>query len=397
MAEAPGEWSASRVGSSPPSRRAPRTGTRSGWGQSRAKCGGRATLGRPGSRPAGWKHCRRRPNGHFRRGRTPITSDGSRATPSSLNDSGSRSRPARWYPRSMAAAHGTTAFLGDRGTRTSSLFIRTLPIPCASPLATDTSRATMPARRGARPAPVSRSATCAAWRSMRKTRRSSLYRPRPVRAPHTSLAARMAGCIAVSPVNAGNVCATVGRSRRPPSLRCSAPARKAESCGPRMSAACTARRTAGRVGGARLAMRRHRSTYAASRCCGLATPHRAPPALMIDTGSKQVQLTDEQAEALQRRSKRENVLVARARAPGDRWVHSGGTAQRAGDSGSRDPRCWKVWLGCPGALVRWLGGPSGTGSAAPQARRPASVRDDNGCKSLIRHQFGHRTTSETSG
>ena len=64
-----------------------------------------------------------------------------------------------------------TAFLGDRGTPTSSPFISTLPIPCASPLAMVTSRATMPARRGARPAPVSRSATCAAWRSIRNTRR----------------------------------------------------------------------------------------------------------------------------------------------------------------------------------------------------------------------------------
>jgi hypothetical protein len=126
------------------------------------------TLGLPGSRPADWRHCPRRRNGRFRRDRTLITFAGSRATRSSLNDSGSRSRPARSCPRSMAAAPGATALLGDRGTPTSSPFIATLPIRCASLRATDTSRATTPARRGARPAPVSRSATCAAWRSIRK-------------------------------------------------------------------------------------------------------------------------------------------------------------------------------------------------------------------------------------
>jgi photosystem II stability/assembly factor-like uncharacterized protein len=95
----------------------------------------------------------------------------------------------------------------------------------------------------------------------------SLCRPRPVRTPLTSLAARMAGCTAVSLVNAGSAHATVGRSQGTQSRRCSVPARKAESSGPRMSAACTFRMTAGRVGAARSAMRRHRSIYAASRWC----------------------------------------------------------------------------------------------------------------------------------
>ena len=136
-------------------------------------------------------------NGPFRRDRTRITFAGLRAIRSSPNDSGSRSRPARSCPRSTAAAHGATAFQVDRGTPTSSPFIARLAIPCASPLATDTSRATTPVRRGARPAPVSRSATCAAWRSIRSNRTSSWYQRRPDRTPRTWLAARMAGCTAV--------------------------------------------------------------------------------------------------------------------------------------------------------------------------------------------------------
>ena len=94
-------------------------------------------------------------------------------------------RPARSCQPPMAAAPGATASLADRGTRTSSPSTAMLPITCASPLAMDTSRATMPARRGARPAPVSRSATCAAWLSIRSKRRSSWYQPRPDRTPCT--------------------------------------------------------------------------------------------------------------------------------------------------------------------------------------------------------------------
>ena len=59
--------------------------------------------------------------------------------------SGSRSRQARWCPRSMVAALGATASLVDRGTLTSSPFTATLLIPCASRLAMDISRATTPA------------------------------------------------------------------------------------------------------------------------------------------------------------------------------------------------------------------------------------------------------------
>ena len=87
---------------------------------------------------------------------------------------------------------------GGRGTPTSSPFTATLPIRYVSPLAMDISRATTPARRGARPAPVSRSATCGVWRSILSSRTSSWYQPRPDRTPRTWLAARMAGCIDVS-------------------------------------------------------------------------------------------------------------------------------------------------------------------------------------------------------
>src|SRR5580700_1639807 len=46
-----------------------------------------------------------------------------------------------------------------------------------------------------------------------------------------------------------------------------APAKKPESCGPRTSAACTVRMTAGTVGGAQSAIRAHRNTCEASRWC----------------------------------------------------------------------------------------------------------------------------------
>jgi photosystem II stability/assembly factor-like uncharacterized protein len=59
--------------------------------------------------------------------------------------------------------------LGGPWDTTSSPSIATLPKASASLLAMDTSKATTLARSGARPAPVLRSATCAAWRSMRST------------------------------------------------------------------------------------------------------------------------------------------------------------------------------------------------------------------------------------
>ena len=71
--------------------------------------------------------------------------------PLSLNDSGWRSRRVRSCPRSTAAGPGATASLEDRGTPTSSPSIAVHPMRCASPRATDTSRATTQARRGARP------------------------------------------------------------------------------------------------------------------------------------------------------------------------------------------------------------------------------------------------------
>ena len=142
--------------------------------------------------------CPRRRNGRFRRDRTLITFAGSRVTRSNRNDSGSRSRQARSCRRSMAAAPGATASLVGRGTLTSSPFTATLPIRYVSPLAMDISKATTAARRGARPAPVSRSATCAAWRSIRSSRTSSWSQRRPDHTPRTWLAARMADCIDVS-------------------------------------------------------------------------------------------------------------------------------------------------------------------------------------------------------
>jgi hypothetical protein len=67
--------------------------------------------------------------------------------------------------------------------------------------------------------------------------------------------------------SAGSASATAGRSPPVRSHRYSAPARRPESCGPRMSAACTVRMMAGRVGAAPSAMRRHRSICAAWRWC----------------------------------------------------------------------------------------------------------------------------------
>jgi hypothetical protein len=169
-----------------------------GWAPNPAKCGARRTLVLRGSRRADWRHCRRPRNGLFLRDRTLITFAGSRATRSNLNDSGLRSRLAPSCLRSMAAAPGATGSLVVRGTPTSSPFIATHPIRSASVRATDISRATTPARRGARRAPVSRSATCAASPSIRGTRTSSWLQRRPGRTPRTWLADRMAGCIAVS-------------------------------------------------------------------------------------------------------------------------------------------------------------------------------------------------------
>jgi hypothetical protein len=99
-----------------------------------------------------------------------------------------------------------------------------LPIPCASRPAMDISRATMAAARGARPAPVSTSAICAAWRSILSNRRPSWSQPHRDRIPPTSLAARTAGCIAVSRTGGGSASATAGQRKPAPSRRCSAPA-----------------------------------------------------------------------------------------------------------------------------------------------------------------------------
>ena len=175
------------------------------------------------------------------------------------------SRQARSYPRSMAAAHGATALVVDRGTLTSSPFIATHPIPCASLRAMDISRAMTPARRGARRAPVSRLATCAAWRSIRDNRTSSWHQRRPGRTPRTWLADRMAGCIAGSLPSGGSASATVGQTHPAQSRRCSAPAQNRENFGRPMSAECTDRTIVERVGAAWSAMRRRRSIYAAWR------------------------------------------------------------------------------------------------------------------------------------
>jgi photosystem II stability/assembly factor-like uncharacterized protein len=109
---------------------------------------------------------------------------------------------------------------------------------------------------------------CAAWRSIRDNRTSSWYQRRPDRTLHTWLAARMAGCIAVSRASAGSASATVGQSHPAQSRRCSAPARNLERCGPPMSAACTVRTIVETAGAVSSATRRRRSIYAAWPCCG---------------------------------------------------------------------------------------------------------------------------------
>ncbi len=174
--------------------------------------------------------------------------------------------------------HFTTASLVVRGTPTSSPFTATHPIPCASLRAMDISRAATPARRGARQAAVSRSATCAAWRSIRGNRTSSWYRRRPDRTLRTWPADRMVGCIADSFPSAGSPSATVGQSHPAQSRRCSALARNRERCGPPMSAACTVRTTVERAGDASPATTRRRSISAVSPCCSSAdkTRYRRP-------------------------------------------------------------------------------------------------------------------------
>jgi len=137
-------------------------------------------------------------------------------------------------------------------------------------------RATTPARRGARQPPVSRSATCAAWRSIRDNRTSSWYQRRLDRTPRTWLADRMAGCIADSLTSAGSASATVGQSHRAQSRRCSAPAPNLERCGPPMSAACTVRTIAEKAGAVSPATRRRRSISAVWPCCSNADQTRRP-------------------------------------------------------------------------------------------------------------------------
>src|SRR4029450_86427 len=163
----------------------------------------------------------------------------------------------------MAATPGAIAYRVDHGTPTSLPFTPRLPTLCASPLVTGTSRATMPARRGARRALVSTSTTCAAWRLFQSNRRRSSCQRRPDRTPPMWLAARMGGSIAVTLANAGSACATAGQNRRASSRRYFAPAQRRENCGLRTSAACTLRKTAGRVGGASPAMRGPRSIFVA--------------------------------------------------------------------------------------------------------------------------------------
>ena len=52
---------------------------------------------------------------------------GLHVTRSNPNDSGSRSRPARWYPRLTVAEHGAIGRLGDHGTPTNSRIHREVP------------------------------------------------------------------------------------------------------------------------------------------------------------------------------------------------------------------------------------------------------------------------------
>src|SRR4029453_16868663 len=82
---------------------------------------------------------------------------------------------------------------GDHGTPTNSQFTAGRRIYSASPPATDISRVTMQAPRGARPMLGSRSVTCAAWRSIRSNRRWSWSQGRPDRTPRMVPAARFAG------------------------------------------------------------------------------------------------------------------------------------------------------------------------------------------------------------
>jgi hypothetical protein len=160
---------------------------------------------------------------------------------------------------------GRTAFRVDPGTPTNSPFIARLPTRCACPLATGITRVTTPALLGTRPAPVSRSATCAAWRLTVIGQTSSSYQHRLGHTPRTSLVARMAGCTAVWIASAGSGCATAGRSQPARSRHCSMPARRLGSCGPWMNAVCIARMTAERVGGAWPVIQRRRSTCGDSR------------------------------------------------------------------------------------------------------------------------------------
>jgi hypothetical protein len=173
------------------------------------------------------------------------------------------------------------------GTRTSSLFIPTHPTACASLRATDISRATTPARLGARRARVSRSATCAAERLIRENRKPSWYQRRPDRTQRTWLADRAAGYIADSVASAGSVSATVGPSHPVQSRRCSAPAQRLQRCGPPMSAACTIRTIVEKVGVASSAMRGRRSIYAVSPCCSSAdqTQRRRPLDVGLQRGN----------------------------------------------------------------------------------------------------------------
>lgn len=100
---------------------------------------------------------------------------------------------------------------------------RNAPNACASLRATDISRATTPVRRGARRAPLSTSATCGVWLSIRGNRMSSSCQPPPDRTPRTWLAAPMAGCIDVSLASSGSASATAGQIHPAQSRRCSAP------------------------------------------------------------------------------------------------------------------------------------------------------------------------------
>jgi hypothetical protein len=96
-------------------------------------------------------------------------------------------------------------------------------------------------------------------------RTSSWYRRRPDRTPHTWLVDWTAGCIARSLPSGGSASAPVGQSHPAKSRRCFARAQYLESCGPPMSAACTAQAIVAKVGAAQSALRRHPSISAAWR------------------------------------------------------------------------------------------------------------------------------------